>query len=51
MVGIRVSAQIQVSQDAGTAFATDQVWIKARLRCDVQFAHPAFLVAINGITS
>jgi HK97 family phage major capsid protein len=48
-VGMRQQIQIQTSDVAGTAFADDQIWLKATLRGDMQLLQPKKLCVCRGI--
>jgi HK97 family phage major capsid protein len=53
LIGIRTGMVMEISRVAGdstgSAFTNAQVWIRAYLRADVQLAHPAAFVVLNGI--
>jgi HK97 family phage major capsid protein len=48
-VGMRQNIQIQSSDVAGTAYADDEVWIKATLRADMQLLQPKKLCVLRAI--
>lgn len=53
MIGMRTQMIMEISRvaadSASSAFTNGQVWIRAYLRADVQLAHPAAFVVLNGI--
>ena len=53
MIGVRTNMTMEISRVAadstGSAFSSMQWWIRAYLRADVQLAHPAAFVVLNGI--
>jgi HK97 family phage major capsid protein len=53
MIGLRTNMVMEISRVAAdsssSAFANAQVWIRAYLRADIQLAHPAAFVVLNGI--
>jgi HK97 family phage major capsid protein len=49
LVGMRTSLTIEASRQAGTAFTTLSVLIRAYLRADVVLAHENWLVVLDGI--
>jgi hypothetical protein len=53
MIGMRTNLVLEISRQAadstGSAFANLQVWIRAYRRANVQLAHPAAFVVLNGI--
>ena len=50
LFGVRTEARIEMSTDAGTAFAAHQVWIKVWTRWCVNVARPAAFHTLTGIT-
>ncbi|MCE9657787.1 MAG: phage major capsid protein [Burkholderiales bacterium] len=48
--GVRIEISTQAGDASGSAFTEDQLWIKARWRGDVGFAHPEHFVKLLGIT-
>jgi HK97 family phage major capsid protein len=49
-IGMRQNVLLEVSREAGTAFAQDQTMIRATLRADVQVAHPRAFCSMTGIS-
>lgn len=50
ILGIRQAFTLEVSREAGSAFANNQTLIRAILRMDVSLQQPKWIVAIQGIT-
>jgi len=49
VVGLRKSLEILASAEAGTAFQTDQTWIRAILRMDVVLRHPESIEVLTDV--
>jgi HK97 family phage major capsid protein len=49
IVGMRKSLEIMASNQAGTAFADDQTWIRAILRMDVALRHPESIEVLTDV--
>jgi HK97 family phage major capsid protein len=53
LIGMRTGMVMEISRVAadstGSAFSNAQVWVRSYLRSDIQLAHPAAFVVLNGI--
>ena len=49
VIGMRKTLEIMVSSEAGTSFETDQTWIRAIIRADVNIRHPESIEILTDV--